>query len=147
MAFAKLGNLKAAEERLLKATQLPEPSVEAHFNLGLLYAEQGRNKDAEKALYKVIELDPENATAACNLAILKAGNDYPETFRLLKLAIKSDPNNPRHVHTLAYYYMETKNFKMARETIDEAIARGLNTQDILAMRRQLMQNQLQNHSK
>lgn len=143
MAFAKLGDLNAAEDRLLKAIRMPEPSPEAHFNLGLLYAEQGRVKKAEAALYKTLELAPQNAAAACNLAILKADTDLPEAFRLLKQAIEADPGNSRYVHTLAYYYMENRNFKLARDIIQQAFKRGVRTADLQALQRELMNRQLQ----
>jgi tetratricopeptide (TPR) repeat protein len=137
MAFANLGNLVEAERRLLKATVLPEPSAAAHFNLGLLYAEQGRNAEAEKALYKALELDPRNGTAACNLAILVAGKNMPEAVRLLQLAIKADPLNPRNPQTLAYYYLQAKQFDEARRVINEARRRGVSSRELEAMRRDL----------
>lgn len=142
MAFANLKDLKNAEKRLLEATKLPEPSSEAHFNLGLLYAEQGRRKAAERALYRALELAPQNATAACNLAILKADEDLSETFRLLKLAIKADPRNARYVHTLAYYYMNNRDFTLAREVIQQAYDRGLRTPELRALQRELMNRQV-----
>ena len=138
MAFAQLGDLAAAEIRLVKATHLPEPSAEAHFNLGLLYAEQGRTTEAEAELYSTIKLMPANGAAACNLAILKAGKkEYPECFRLLQLAIKAEPQNPRYIHTLAFYYMQTGQAPLAKRIIEQGFGRGVNTPDIQALYRQL----------
>ena len=137
MAFARLGRLDEAETRLKKAIVLPEPSPEAHYNLGLLYAEQGRTGDAETQLYRVLELNPRNAAAACNLAILLAGTNYPETFRLLQLAVQADPMNPRYVQTLTYYCLQTRQFDLARKTLEQAFARGLRTPELEGMYRQL----------
>ena len=137
MAFAQLGNLEEAETRLLKATQLPEPSAEAHFNLGLLYAEQGRMDAAQAQLYKSLAIQPNNSQAAYNLAIMMAGKNYPETFRLLNLAIEVDPTNPRLVHTLAYYYIQTRQYSMAKQVLEQGFERGVNSAEIQSMYRQL----------
>jgi Flp pilus assembly protein TadD len=137
MAFAQLGNLTDAETRLLKATDLPEPSAEAHFNLGLLYAEQGRTAEAETALRECLKIQPGNAAAACNLAILVAEKNLPETIRLLNQAIQSDPYNPRYVQTLAYYYMQTRQYDLAKRVIEQGFERGVNTREIQNMYQQL----------
>ncbi len=137
MAFAQLGNLADAESRLLKATQLPEPSAEAHFNLGLLYGEQGRIEEATKELYRSLEINPDNAQAAYNLAILLAGTNYPECFRLLHQAIKADPYNPRTVHTLAFYYMQTRQIGLAKKVIEQGFERGVNSAEIQNIYRSL----------
>jgi len=137
MAFARLGRLDEAESRLKKAAGLPEPCAEAHFNLGLLYAELGRRAAAARELSRALELAPQNAAAACNLAILKAGTDYPETFRLLRMAIEAAPDNPRYVHTLAFYYLEAREPDLARQVILEALQRGVTSSDIEALRRQI----------
>ncbi len=138
MAFARLGRLNEAENRLHQATGLPEPCAEAHFNLGLLHAELGRRDAAAKELCRTLELAPKNAAAACNLAILKAGTDYPETFRLLQQAIEADPLNPRYVHTLAFYYLETHQFDAAQETIRQARQRGVHSPEIQALLREIL---------
>ena len=131
MALANLNDLDAAEARLLKATKLPEPSPEAHFSLGLLYAEKGREDLAETHLRKTLELQPENAQAACNLAVLLAKKkDYSEAFRLLKSAIKADPLNPRYIETLAFYYIETGQPGVARNLIGQALERGITSPGI-----------------
>lgn len=137
MAFANINKLPEAESRLKKATALPEPSAEAHFNLGLLYAEQGRTARAEAELSRTLELSPQNAAAACNLAILKAGRDYPETFRLLQNAILADPYNPRYVQTLAFYYLQAGQPDLADKVIRQAAERGVSSPDIEALRRQM----------
>lgn len=138
MAYAQLGKMKEAEDRLIKATQLPEPSTEAHFNLGLLYAEQGRTDEAKEQLYKSLKVWPGNARAAFNLAVLTAGSDYPECFRLLKLAIKQDPLNPRYIQTLAYYYIQDKQNDLAKKLIEDAFRQGVRSRDLQLMYRQLV---------
>ncbi|MFA7369484.1 MAG: ammonia-forming cytochrome c nitrite reductase subunit c552, partial [Kiritimatiellales bacterium] len=137
MACANAKKLSEAESLLKKATALPEPSADAHFNLGLLYAEQGRTAEAQKELYRTLELSTNNAAAACNLAIMLAGKNYPETFRLLNLAIQSDPYNPRYVQTLAFYYMQTRQTDLAKKVIQQARERGVSSPDIEAMRQQI----------
>jgi tetratricopeptide (TPR) repeat protein len=137
MAFANLSEFSAAESRLLQATGLPEPSPEAHFNLGLLYAEQGKTGLAETHLRKAFELQPQNAQAAYNLAILLAEKNIPETFRLLNAAIEADPYNPRYVETLAYYYIQTRQPDLARKVIEQAFARRVSSPGIQSLYGQL----------
>jgi tetratricopeptide (TPR) repeat protein len=137
MAFAQMGDLAGAEERLLKANQLPEPSAEAQFNLGLLYAEQGRTDEAKTALYASLKIRPDNAQAAYNLAVLLAEKNYPETFRLLNLAIQADPYNPRYVETLAYYYVQTGQADLAKKIIEQGFERGVASPGIQGLYQQL----------
>jgi tetratricopeptide (TPR) repeat protein len=137
MAYAQLGDLNAAEERLIKATKLPEPSDAALFNLGLLYAEQGRTEEAKKALYDSLEITPDNGQAACNLAILIGSQNYNETFRLLNHAISVDPYNTRPVETLVYYYTQTRQNALAKKVLEDAFQRGLSTPSLTRMYQQL----------
>ena len=137
MAFARLGNLDEAEKRLRAATRLPEPSDAAHFNLGLLYAEQGQWDKAAAQLYQALEIQPNNAQAAYNLAVIKAGRDYTETFRLLDVAIQNDPQNPRYVQTLAFYYIKVRQPDLARRVIEQGFERGVNSREIQSMYQQL----------
>lgn len=140
MALANLGRLEEAAARLEQATKLPEPSPEAHFNLGLLYGEQGRTDEAEAELRKALELQPANAQAACNLAIILAEKerDCSETFRLLEHAIKQDPYNPRYVQTLAFYYLQNRQFDDAKRVLEQGFERGVNSRDMQIMYRQLI---------
>ncbi len=136
MALARLGNLPEAEIRLKEATVLPEPSAEAHFNLGLLYAEQKRNTEAEAALRECLKIQTNNAAAAYNLAILLAAKNIPETFRLLQQAIQNDPYNPRYVQTLAYYYLQTRQPDLAKKVIEQGLQRGVNSPELQNLYRQ-----------
>ena len=110
----------------------------AQFNLGLLYAELNRMEDAEKALQASLDIEPNNARAAFNLAVMKAGKNYPECFRLLNIAIEADPYNTRYIETLAYYYMQTRQADLAKKILEQATERGANSRDIQSMIRQLM---------
>jgi Flp pilus assembly protein TadD len=137
MVLSILNRPSEAEQRLVKATKLPEPSAEAHFNLGLLHAEHGRADAARTALRKSLEIEPANAAAACNLAILIADSDYPEAVRLLLDAIKLEPANPRHVHTLAYYHLQHGRPDLARQVLQAAVSRGVTSPEIDDMLRRM----------
>jgi Flp pilus assembly protein TadD len=137
MVLSILNRPSEAEQRLVKATKLPEPSAEAHFNLGLLHAEHGRADAARTALRKSLEIEPANAAAACNLAILIADSDYPEAVRLLLDAIKLEPVNPRHVHTLAYYHLQHGRPDLARQVLQAAVSRGVTSPEIDDMLRRM----------
>ena len=74
MAYAQTGEINQAEKFLLKAIKIAPENAAAHFNLGLLRAEQKRDKEAEHELKEAIRLDPKMAPAAYNLCILTAKN-------------------------------------------------------------------------
>ena len=48
MAYAQIGEPDQAEKSLLKAIKIVPDNAAAHFNLGLLRAEQKRGKEAEQ---------------------------------------------------------------------------------------------------
>ena len=122
MAFAHLGELEAAEERLLKAIDLPEPSPEAHFNLGLLYAEQQSRDQAETHLRQAFKLQPHNAQAAYNLAVLLSKKNPAAALRWSRKAHETQPHNGRYAYTYAFYQLEANDRAGAIQTLESAIS-------------------------
>ena len=80
--------------------------------------------------------NPQLFQLLCGTAV-KAGRDYPETFRLLQNAILADPYNPRYLQTLAFYYLKNRKPALAEKLIQEAAERGVSSPDIEALRRQM----------
>ena len=68
----------------MKAIKIAPDNAAAHFNLGLLKAEQNRGKVAERELREAFRLDPKMAPAAYNLCILTAKDRPAEALSWCK---------------------------------------------------------------
>lgn len=90
---ALLGYGMQAEQLWQQAIALV-PHAQAHFNLGLLYANANRLDEAERHYRCAIELEPGNAPAHYNLAILLASRQCDEeAANCYRQAIQADPAN------------------------------------------------------
>ncbi|MEO0210754.1 MAG: tetratricopeptide repeat protein, partial [candidate division WOR-3 bacterium] len=58
---------KEEERRLRKTLQANPEDAEAHYNLGVLLADQGRYEEAEKEFREAIRIKPEYAEAHFSL--------------------------------------------------------------------------------
>ena len=58
MAYVQLGETHQAEKSLAKAVKIAPDNAAAHFNLGLLRAEQKRVKEAERSSGKPFASTP-----------------------------------------------------------------------------------------
>ncbi len=70
IAYNKLGELKAAEENLIKALKIDIGHAVANNELGLLYRKQGRFNAARTAYQNAINKHPDYLPAKRNLGIL-----------------------------------------------------------------------------
>ena len=95
----------------------------AHFNLGLLQAEQNRIKEAERELGEAFRLDPKMAPAAYNLSILTAKNRPAEALSWCKKAVDLNPQEPKYAYTLAFYQKARQDLQCAEATLQGLLAR------------------------
>lgn len=70
MAYSRKGELKTAEEQLLKAIKLVPQDSGANNELGILYRKMGRFEEARKAYETVLAHDKQHLPARKNLGIL-----------------------------------------------------------------------------
>ena len=70
IAYSNMNQNDKAEKSLLCALALDKTNAAAHFNLGLLRAEQRRLSEAEQSLRAALKTDPQMAAAAYNLGVL-----------------------------------------------------------------------------
>jgi Tfp pilus assembly protein PilF len=117
MAYAKIGAHDQAEKSLVKAIKIAPDNAAAHFNLGLLKAEQNRVKEAERELWEAFRLDPKMAPAAYNLCILTAKDRPKEALSWCKKAVDLNPQEPKYAYTLAFYQKEQGDLKNAATTL------------------------------
>jgi tetratricopeptide (TPR) repeat protein len=94
MAYAKMGAPDQAEKSLVEAIKIAPDNAAAHFNLGLLQAEQNRVKAAERELREAFRLDPKMAPAAYNLCILTAKDRPEEALSWCRRAVALNPQEP-----------------------------------------------------
>jgi Flp pilus assembly protein TadD len=122
MAYAKMGAPDQAEKSLVKAIKIAPENAAAHFNLGLLKAEQNRGKEAEKELREAFRLDPKMAPAAYNLCILSAKDRSQEALSWCRKAVELNPQEPKYAYTLAFYQKEQGDLKNAAATLQDILA-------------------------
>ena len=101
----------------MKAIKIAPDNAAAHFNLGLLKAEQNRVKEAEKELREAFRLDPKMAPAAYNLCILTAKDRPAEALSWCRKAVELNPQEPKYAYTLAFYQKEQRDLKNAAATL------------------------------
>ena len=120
MAYAQMGEKDQAEKSLVQAIKIAPDNAAAHFNLGLLKAEQNRGKEAERELKEAFRLDPKMAPAAYNLCIL-TGKDRPaEALSWCRKAVQLHPQEPKYAYTLAFYQKEQGDLKGAAATLQKS---------------------------
>jgi Flp pilus assembly protein TadD len=93
-AYDRLGEREAAKEAFRKSIDLDEYNAEAHFNLGLLLADDDQNDEAEKLLRRATELDPNSSRSHGRLGILlHEQGRYSEAESELRRTIEIDPTD------------------------------------------------------
>jgi tetratricopeptide (TPR) repeat protein len=98
-------------------------SSAAHFNLGLLMAEQGRKAEAEAALRAAIKADPNAAEAMGNLGVLVAEDNLDEAIVLCRRAAELRPGEPKHAYTCAFFVYRKGDRDAAAQVLRELIRR------------------------
>jgi Tfp pilus assembly protein PilF len=121
IAYARIGDLKKAEDSLDKALKIDPQNAQANFNMGLLKAEQKETKKAERYLQAALKSDPQMAEAAYNLSILLAEDRPDESIQLCLKAFELDPN-VKYGYTLAFFFRNRGNDNRAAETLQQMIS-------------------------
>jgi tetratricopeptide (TPR) repeat protein len=95
-----LETLFAKEERTERSIK-----ANAHYNLGLIYAERGDFNLAQINFLNAVDLNPDFAEAHANLGTLYDGlRRYPEALNQYEIAIYLDPENPVYHFNLGLVY-------------------------------------------
>lgn len=128
IAAAKMGDSKSAEKSLNQVLNIDIKNSEAHFNMGLLLAEQKEPGKAVKHLRLALDNDPEMHKAAFNLCVL-IFKDQPEQAILLCRKAYTLHKNPKYAYTLAYYLDKSGDTDQAVEMLDDMIDQWPNWMD------------------
>jgi tetratricopeptide (TPR) repeat protein len=121
MAYARMGEPNKAQDFLLKAIKVAPDNAPAHFNLGLLKAEQQQPREAERELKEAFRLDPQMAPAAYNLCVLMAKDRPAEALSWCRKAVELNPGEPKYALTLAFYQKGQGDLKAAATTLQDLL--------------------------
>ena len=119
----KLGNLKKAEEDLLKIIKMNPHSEKAYNYLGYTLLEKGEDlKLAEDYILRAHELKPDDGHITDSLAWLyyKQGN-HQKALMLLNKANKQEPNEPTILEHLGDVYFDLKNKRRSRYYYEQSL--------------------------
>ena len=119
-----LGNMKKAEDYLLKALEIKSDYAPAANNLAAIFSEQ------EKLLYKALQLareardkEPKNPDYLDTLGwVYYLQGSYDLALEQLQESVKLNPNNALTSYHLGWAYYETGQFESARKMMEKALA-------------------------
>jgi Flp pilus assembly protein TadD len=114
-----------ARDDFAAAQELNAERPEAHFDLGLLVAQEGQFDRAEAELNTALSIDPAFAPAAVNLADLyrTQGRDQ-DAEALLRDTLKRAPGNPPLLHALGLVLVRQKRLAEATTVLGAAARLG-----------------------
>ncbi len=90
--------------------------------LGFAYDKEKKYEEAINVYKDIIELDTYNYTAYNSLAyiIARSGGDLKEAMEYAKSALKSNPENPAYIDTIAYIHMKKGQTELAKKYFKQA---------------------------
>jgi protein O-GlcNAc transferase len=107
------------------ALVLNPENVAAHYNLGLVLAEEERIEEALESFQEAVQLAPELADARCSLGITyRRLGRLAEAREELQKAISLDPENSTAYHSLGILLCQLEQWEQAVEMLKKAIQLG-----------------------
>ncbi|MDD5449398.1 MAG: tetratricopeptide repeat protein [Candidatus Omnitrophica bacterium] len=127
-SYYETGKKEEAAAMYRKAIELNPNYATAYFNLAIiLYCDMGNKEEAVASLKKVIELEPNYAEAYNNLGVIyDSMGKKQEAFSLYKKAVEINPGYASAWNNLGGVCYDGKQYDMAIEYYDRAIALGGN---------------------
>ena len=106
--------------------------IEANNNLAMAFDQLGKKKQCRDANARVLELDPHNTLAMNNLAYMLAeeGIRLRQALRFAMNAVMLEPDNGVYLDTLGWVHYKLGNNELARQTLEKAVATGLEEADV-----------------
>jgi tetratricopeptide (TPR) repeat protein len=116
-------NSEAQLELFLKATQIMPNFLEAHYNLGLIYASRDRAKDAAVEYETVVKLEPKFDPAIYFLlaSAYQESGDAGNAIGALREGLKRKPGDVKMLKALAYLEFNQKEDEAAIRTIQQLL--------------------------
>jgi TolA-binding protein len=95
MTNLEKGDMKAAEETLMKAAQGPKPSREVFYSLGEVVFNKGQADEAAKWYQKAADSDPSWGKPIFKLGLVALNKqDKDGTIKMMEKVIAADPTSP-----------------------------------------------------
>lgn len=120
------GNYDKAVQHLLEAVKLAETDAAVRFRIQLssVYADAGRHRDAEQLLIETHRMFPANASVnnALGWFYAERGVELQKALDLVQSALKTSPDNPYFLDSLAWVYFKQGRSKDALEQLLKAAA-------------------------
>jgi tetratricopeptide (TPR) repeat protein len=112
-------NSDAQMELFLKATRIMPDFLEAHYNLGLIYANRNRAKDAAQEFEKVLKLEPKFDPGIYFLlaSAYQESGEIGGAMTALREGLKRKPGDSRMLRALAYLQFNQKQDEGAIRTL------------------------------
>jgi len=94
-----------------------------HYRLGVVYDKWGRKEDSISQMKRVIELDAEDVRALNYLGYTYAesGRNLDEAEKLIKRALKNQPNDGAIIDSLGWVYFQKGLFEKAVKYLEKAV--------------------------
>lgn len=93
LAYAKRGEIAAAEREYLTALEIDPNFIASYVNLSAVMGQQGRYREAREYLEKAAALDSESAAVHSNLGtLLRLDGDFPAAVASYRRAIELNPD-------------------------------------------------------
>jgi tetratricopeptide (TPR) repeat protein len=124
------GNTKGAIEKIKESIRLDPKNAQAHYRLGLIYAEKNAMEKAIDAFNNAIKYDPDLTKAYLNLGgaygVLR---QYDQALTALEHALRLDRNNPKIYFNMAMVYTSKGEKTQAKKYFAEAKKLALQEKD------------------
>ena len=115
---------RMAKKILRKGLERDSNRTDLLFQLALVEHELGNFQTAIGKMRRLLQQEPENASALnfIGYTLVEQEQDLDEAGRLIRQALKLDPENPYYLDSLAWYLFKTDSRQKAWETIQKAIS-------------------------
>lgn len=113
----------SAESELLSLLKLDPNAAEAHFLLGLLYAQKGEHAKAYNFFTRALKLQPNSIPVLNNLGVnaLHRGDEL-EAERYFRKVLALEPNDANSLYNLGLIKLKRKKFTQAEQHLRKASA-------------------------
>ena len=120
MSILKIGT-QTKIRRYQQAIKMNTNDLDAHLQIGIIFAKAGDRKESMKYFNKIIEADPKNADALNNRGNLLIMDEKPKEAIISYLAAtESDPKDPHLWINLAKTYKTLKQINKAKSAFIKA---------------------------
>jgi tetratricopeptide (TPR) repeat protein len=115
-----------AVKYLNKALTLKPGDVNLLGTLGLIYNVQEKWAECDSVYEKAIKIDSTNALVNNNFAyaLSERGLQLERAMTMVNIALKADSNNSSYLDTKGWIYFKLKQYRQAKDFIQQAISEG-----------------------